>query len=65
MAITAKNAPYLFSGSMSYMARLETKGKARSTAATIKAQNMSARNIFICGLKYPNRVLNIEAPLLH
>ena len=51
IAITAKNALYLFSGSRSYMALLDTRGKARSTAATMKAQNISAMNIFLCGLK--------------
>ena len=42
---------YFLSGSRSYMHLLETSGNARSMAATMKAQNMSAINIFLCGPK--------------
>jgi hypothetical protein len=56
MAITTKKTVYLFWGSISYMARLDIRGNARSTQATRMAQNMSARKIFRCGLKYPTSV---------
>ena len=50
--ISVKNTLYNLPGSSSYIANLDTKGKAISIIATINAQLISIKNSFLCAPKY-------------
>lgn len=55
-AITTQNVIHAFSGRSTYIHQRETKGNARSIIAIIRAQAMSRKNSFLCGVKYDIKI---------